>query len=163
MSIREELAVTDDDYENLLEVCEHKCWICGREEATEGRRLAVDHDHRTGAVRGLLCTSCNRRLGATVNPEWLDRAAEYLRVAARAFGDNCETCHKAAPSRLIESDGKHSTFEHRCCRKRWTVGYSTHGIPFAWSLGADPFPPDWEAISATDETIGHPGHPGEKK
>lgn len=38
------------------------CAICGK--PTENNRLlAVDHDHRTGAIRGLLCDSCNKGLG----------------------------------------------------------------------------------------------------
>ena len=36
------------------------CAICGRPPKT--RRLAVDHNHKTGRVRGLLCPWCNRSL-----------------------------------------------------------------------------------------------------
>ena len=36
------------------------CWICGR--LPKNRRLATDHDHKTGRVRGLLCYPCNRFL-----------------------------------------------------------------------------------------------------
>lgn len=37
-----------------------RCAICGRKPK---RRLAIDHDHRTGEVRGLLCRDCNLALG----------------------------------------------------------------------------------------------------
>lgn len=36
------------------------CAICKRPETTFNKRLAVDHNHRTGRVRGLLCFHCNK-------------------------------------------------------------------------------------------------------
>ena len=57
-----------------------KCAICGVREAYAPRkRLAVDHDHRTGAIRGLLCGNCNAGLGQFKdNPELLAAAVRYL-------------------------------------------------------------------------------------
>ena len=57
-----------------------KCAICGVREAYAPRkRLAVDHDHRTGAIRGLLCGNCNAGLGQFKdNPELLAAAIRYL-------------------------------------------------------------------------------------
>lgn len=55
------------------------CAIC-RRATGKTKRLAVDHDHATGAVRGLLCGPDNRMIGfARDNPEFFDRAAAYLR------------------------------------------------------------------------------------
>ena len=45
-------------YEELMEYQEHKCAICGVDDSFN--RLVMDHDHKTGEVRGLLCHSCNR-------------------------------------------------------------------------------------------------------
>lgn len=51
---------TVSDYNKLLELQSHKCAICNKKTK---KRLAVDHDHKTGKIRGLLCTSCNHALG----------------------------------------------------------------------------------------------------
>lgn len=60
--------ITKDEYDNLWVSQEGKCAICHKEEASRsplGRTimLAVDHDHKTGKVRGLLCKSCNVGVG----------------------------------------------------------------------------------------------------
>ena len=50
------------------------CAICGRKSA-----LVVDHDHKTGVVRGLLCNECNMALGLLGDDAWtLHSAADYL-------------------------------------------------------------------------------------
>ena len=50
-------------YDILCRQQESKCGICHRHQDELTRRLAVDHDHSTGKVRGLLCDNCNRFLG----------------------------------------------------------------------------------------------------
>lgn len=60
-----------------------RCHICRRANGA-GRRLAVDHNHLTGELRGLLCSgslsanTCNRLI-AIYTAEALERAAEYMR------------------------------------------------------------------------------------
>ena len=52
--------------------------ICGG-SCGSGRRLAVDHNHTTGKVRGLLCSNCNTLLGkAKDNVNILQAAIDYL-------------------------------------------------------------------------------------
>jgi len=50
--------MTSEQYEELEKSQNGGCAICG-----STNRLAVDHDHSTGAIRGLLCHNCNRGLG----------------------------------------------------------------------------------------------------
>lgn len=69
------------------------CEICGKPPKTLA--LNVDHDHKTGKVRGLLCIPCNRRLPRGITPEWLRAAAAYLeRTAELAW---CDYCGQPAP------------------------------------------------------------------
>lgn len=72
-----ERGLSPEDYDLLLVAQGGVCAVCGI--APQGRRLAVDHDHDTGEVRGLLCNGCNRAIGWTNDdPGVLRRAAGYL-------------------------------------------------------------------------------------
>jgi len=72
--------ITSTEYEKILTSQGGTCAICGRNPRT--RRLAVDHDHRTGKVRGLLCWTCNKKvIGNRNDPAIFDAAAAYLRSA----------------------------------------------------------------------------------
>lgn len=72
------LGVGDAEYEVMLLEQGGVCAICGNPPKEGGRRLHVDHDHRTGKVRGLLCFRCNRFLPSFATAEWLRRAAAYV-------------------------------------------------------------------------------------
>lgn len=56
-----EFGITLDDYNVMVERQRGVCAICQMPE--NGKSLAVDHDHKTGIVRGLLCANCNNGLG----------------------------------------------------------------------------------------------------
>lgn len=76
--------ISRERFESLLAYQNNKCAICGSEYSfIAGRRkgaLAVDHDHATGAIRGLLCVSCNRAVGYLGDYEdGVQRALDYLR------------------------------------------------------------------------------------
>ena len=51
--------ITEEQYQALYEAQGGRCNGCQRARGTGAKRLAVDHDHATGVVRQLLCTSCN--------------------------------------------------------------------------------------------------------
>lgn len=56
-----------------------RCAICRYKPSFDSYALAVDHDHKTGFVRGLLCGNCNLGLGNFKdNPELLKKAIIYL-------------------------------------------------------------------------------------
>lgn len=77
--IRRQYGITLAKYDEMLEKQDYKCAICGNEDEVEGRRLAIDHCHSQGHVRGLLCGKCNRGLGLFYdNPELLQNAINYL-------------------------------------------------------------------------------------
>lgn len=68
-----------DIYVYLFDKQNGICAICG--SPPSDKRLAVDHCHTTGKIRGLLCSSCNCALGLFKdNTELLDRAAGYLKT-----------------------------------------------------------------------------------
>jgi hypothetical protein len=70
--------LTAEEYEALFELQGRACAICGQKPRTQ--RLAVDHDHATGAVRGLLCSRDNHETlgGAHDNVDRLRAAVAYL-------------------------------------------------------------------------------------
>jgi hypothetical protein len=61
--IRRNYGITLAEYECLLKSQDGGCAICGKTPKDEGRRLAIDHCHRTGNVRGILCANCNQAIG----------------------------------------------------------------------------------------------------
>lgn len=73
-----EYGFTPGQYEEMLAAQNGVCAICGQAKRN-GRRLHVDHCHTTGAIRGLLCYSCNALLGlAGDSVEVLRAAITYL-------------------------------------------------------------------------------------
>lgn len=85
--LEREYGITIDEYNNLLKKQDYKCAICGGEgfvmdSSRHKIKLVVDHDHTTGAVRGLLCHNCNRALGLLHDSEKnLLNAVDYLKRA----------------------------------------------------------------------------------
>lgn len=81
-----EYGITYDKYEEMLLEQNHLCKICDTEgflmdEERHKTKLVVDHCHKTGVVRGLLCHNCNRALGLLKDSLIaLNKAMEYLKV-----------------------------------------------------------------------------------
>lgn len=82
--------LTEDEYLRLLDEQGGVCAICGKPETVRRGaaepRLSVDHDHKTGRARGLLCQSCNVICGmfhddAVWAADFAGRMAAYLATA----------------------------------------------------------------------------------
>lgn len=73
--------ITEEAYDALYESQQGCCKICGSRSMDKIRDvLAVDHDHVTGRIRGLLCSNCNMLLGhAKDNTTTLLKAIQYLK------------------------------------------------------------------------------------
>lgn len=82
--LKRDFGISLEEYHELLEKQYGKCAICKQEETAihpsgKRKRLAVDHDHDTGRVRGLLCENCNHGIGKFKDsPDRLIEAANYL-------------------------------------------------------------------------------------
>ena len=72
--------LTQDQFLDLAKKQGYLCLICNASAEDAPYRLAVDHDHTTNEIRGLLCSSCNYGISILGDdPNRLERAAQYLR------------------------------------------------------------------------------------
>jgi Recombination endonuclease VII len=76
--LKHRYGITQAQYLQRLDAQGGVCAICSEACAT-GRNLAVDHDHATGVIRGLLCQACNTAIGKLRDsPSLIHKAAAYL-------------------------------------------------------------------------------------
>lgn len=67
--------ITPEKYDGMLEEQGNRCAIC---KGGNRRAMGIDHDHKTGKVRGLLCDSCNISLGHVEKEGFLEKALQYI-------------------------------------------------------------------------------------
>lgn len=78
--------LNEGEYARRLAEQDGRCAICMNRART--RRLAVDHDHQTNEVRGLLCYRCNEFMGQwEFNPIAAHNASVYLAKIAATYGE----------------------------------------------------------------------------
>lgn len=71
--------ITLEQYNTMLEEQDHRCAVCQKPRSEMKINLAVDHDHKTGEIFGLLCSYCNRYLiGRQRDPQKYANAAKFL-------------------------------------------------------------------------------------
>lgn len=76
--IKAKYGITLEEYDQMMEDQNYGCAICG-ESCKINKNLTIDHNHRTGKVRGLLCSKHNRAIGLLEDdPEMLEKALTYL-------------------------------------------------------------------------------------
>lgn len=77
--LRRKFDISLEQYSELLKKQNNCCAVCERHVSEFNKELAVDHNHQTGEIRGLLCTNCNYRLVAKhTNGELLRKIADYV-------------------------------------------------------------------------------------
>lgn len=79
---RRKYKISDEEQNRIYAEQEGKCAICGVNKPLYGGTkdsLCVDHDHDNGRVRGLLCGSCNYKLGILEQKDWEKKARAYLK------------------------------------------------------------------------------------
>lgn len=82
--LQKKYSITEEIYDGIFKAQNGVCSICKCHQRY--KRLAVDHDHKTGQVRGLLCENCNRGLGRFFDSSLrLRRAAEYIESAKAVY------------------------------------------------------------------------------
>ncbi len=75
--------LTLDDYNRMFVKQKGCCAICGMHQSKQDRLLAVEHNHKTGQVRGLCCVTCNTGLGMLK----VDDGVDLLTNAIKYLGD----------------------------------------------------------------------------
>ena len=74
-SLKSQYGLTLEQFDLLSKSQNYECRICNRKI-----KLCVDHDHKTGKVRGLLCSRCNRCIGQfEENVIFLKNAIKYIK------------------------------------------------------------------------------------
>jgi hypothetical protein len=105
--LRRLYGITLEQYDELLARQDNKCPVCLKHESEFTIKLAVDHDHKSGEVRGLLCNYCNHRMvGRHRDPALLRRIADYLEVGTGWFVPPKKKTRRRKTPRKVKDIGK---------------------------------------------------------
>lgn len=78
-NLKKRYNLSTEEYDYMSFKQGHACAICG--DKPTDKKLSVDHNHKTGAIRGLLCSTCNTALGLLKDdPELIIKAYNYLTI-----------------------------------------------------------------------------------
>ena len=78
--LKRKYGLSANDYDRLLRMQQGVCAICKTDKRDKrDREMPVDHNHKTHAIRGILCDTCNRVIGLFGDdPETIRNAIRYL-------------------------------------------------------------------------------------
>lgn len=77
--LRKKFGITTEQYEEMVVKQNFTCLICKKHQSELEKSLSIDHCHKTGIIRGLLCNACNRGIGNLGDDlETLKNAVKYL-------------------------------------------------------------------------------------
>jgi hypothetical protein len=90
--LKRKFGITIEDFDALLERQNGKCAICEVPHDLVKYGLRVDHDHKTGKVRSLLCDTCNKGLGyfkdsSTLIQKAIDYLLKFVKITPTNPGD----------------------------------------------------------------------------
>lgn len=81
-ALQQSYGITLETYNQILLSQNESCAICNKHKSLQKNHFAVDHNHVTGKVRGLLCDPCNLGIGqlkCDVGIETIQKAIEYIK------------------------------------------------------------------------------------
>ena len=76
-ALKHRYGISSEKYEEMNSSQNGCCAICDK-RPKNNRRLAVDHCHQTGRIRGLLCDNCNHAISLIDDPERLEKSMLYI-------------------------------------------------------------------------------------
>lgn len=98
--LRRTYGITIEQYEELLAKQFFCCAVCARHQDEFDRNFAVDHNHKTREIRGLLCNNCNHRLiGRHTDGQLLRAMADYVEQGTGWFVPKKTRTKKRKPVR----------------------------------------------------------------
>jgi len=96
--------VTLEQFETVFNAQGRRCAVCGS-DSPRGKGWHADHDHKTGAFRGVLCGRCNPGLGLFGDsPEMLRLAADYLEKSSHWVKGNVKWAATKLPTCLYSAE-----------------------------------------------------------
>ncbi|KKM66510.1 hypothetical protein LCGC14_1480460 [marine sediment metagenome] len=78
VKLKQRYGITIKDWDRMFVEQEGCCAMCGKHQSKLDISLCVDHNHKTGKVRGLLCQQCNAKLAIVEDKQFCAIAQRYL-------------------------------------------------------------------------------------